>query len=913
VALTPGTRIGFYEISAQIGEGGMGVVYRATDTRLKRDVAIKVLPEALAGDPERLSRLQREAEVLASLNHHGIAAIYGVEETPSTGSGQAASRALVMELVEGPTLADRLATGAIPVEETLKLGLQIAEALEAAHAQGIIHRDLKPANVKVTPDGRVKVLDFGLAKAFEAQQDRPELTHSPTLSLAATQQGLILGTAGYMAPEQASGLPADRRADVWAFGVVLFEMLTGRQMFTGQTTAHILAGVLRADPQWDGLPANLHPRIRLMLERCLEKDPRNRYHDIADARVDLERVLADPHGALVAAAGAPAAHEARRSMLPFVAAAVLAVVAAFAGAWYLKPVEQPRVVRLDHHLPEGATFYNTVLPAVAISPDSRRVAYNTAAGIEVLSLDQFESRVIPGTVPTAANVAQVMFSPDGEWIGYVSAATGQLQKVSVSGGAPVSLAPVASAGFAGGSWGADDRIVYAQGRDIVRVPGSGGAPEVLFQSTGIPAWPQVLPDGRTILYCDTTNVASGGQTMIRSLEDGTETSFPGCGAQYLSSGHLAYAVGDDLFVQPFDLGSRTLGGGPVSLVEGVLNAFLPQFSVSATGALAYLPGGVEVAQNRVLGIVGLDGLVQVLDGIPPGPYSSPRVSPDGSRVVFQGTEGVPLATATSTIFVYDLSGDTAVLRLTQSGKNFHPIWTPDSRRLTFASDRGGTPGIFWQPADGSGAAERLTTVEPPFEHWPDAWSPDGGTLVYQVVEPGSYDVDLWRLSPEAPEQTEELIVGMSRQHGALFSPDGRWLAYGALNTPDPEQIYVQPFPATGASYQLTRESGAFAVWSPDGRYLFYRRNATTTAGETAPGLFQVEIVPGERFAWRNERRLPFENFLVFGGLRDYDVLPDGRFVMLFPAETGAAGDAERPRFNVVLNWFEEVKARVRAN
>ena len=907
MALTPGSRIGSYEISAQIGEGGMGVVYRATDTKLKRDVAIKVLPEALAGDPERLSRLQREAEVLASLNHPGIAAIYGLEET-------AGSRALVMELVEGPTLADRLATGVMPMEEALKLGLQIAEALEAAHAQGIIHRDLKPANVKVTPDGRVKVLDFGLAKAFEAQQDRPELTHSPTLSLAATQQGLILGTAGYMAPEQASGLPADRRADVWSFGVVLFEMLTGTQMFTGQTTAHILAGVLRADPQWDALPGNLHPRVRLMLERCLEKDPRNRYHDIADARVDLERVLADPNGALAApAAVAPAE---RRSPLPLgAAAAVLTAVVGFAAAWYVKPIEQPQVVRFDYELPDGTTFWNPGFPAVALSPDGRLVAYNTSAGIYVMSLDQLDGQVIPGTEVPVLSAGNVMFSPDGGWIGYVSTTTGQIQKVSVNGGAPVPLASLSS-DFGGASWGADDRIVFAEGQAIKRVSGNGGAPEVLFEvADGAPTLPRMLPDGRTVAYCVNLG-AESPQVVVRGLGvDEVRTSLAGCGADYLPSGHLVYAaVNGTLFVQPFDLGARAVGGGPVSLVEGVMNVGIPQFSASSSGSLAYLPGGVEVAQDRRLGIVNLEGGVELLEGIPPGPYSSPRLSPDGKSVAFQSTEAAPLTAATSTVFVYDLSGDTAVRRLATGGKNFHPIWTPDSRSVTFASDREGAAGIYVQPADGSSPPERLTTAEGSIEHWPDAWSPDGETLVYEVVSSGRNDTDLWMLSRAEPENTAVFVEGMNHQHHAVFSPDGRWIAYASdEGTSLTDQIYVQPFPATGATYQITSESGGYPVWTADGGSLSYRRNTTATTGETAPGLFRVEIIVGERFAWRNERRLPFEGFLIFAGMRDYDVLPDGRFVMLFPAESRATGDAQRPRINVVLDWVEEVKSRVATN
>ena len=901
MTLAPGSRLGAYEVTAPLGAGGMGEVWRARDGKLGREVALKTLPPAFAADADRLARFEREAQLLASLNHPNIGAIHGLEEADGI-------TALVLELVEGDTLADRLVRGPLPVAEALRLALQIAEALEAAHAKGVIHRDLKPANVKVTPEGRIKVLDFGLAKAFETNQPNAALSQSPTLSFAATQAGVILGTAGYMSPEQASGEPTDQQADVWSFGVVLFEMLTGRQLFSGKTTAHILADVLRASPPWETLPANLHPRLRMTLERCLEKDAKDRYHGMADVRVDLQRVLADPDGVVVQPAAVQAVEAPRRSPGPFAVATVLAVVATGVATWYAKPVDAPQVVRLHSELPGESAFRFLDYPVVALSPDGRRVAYNTSDGVYVLSVDQLEARLVPGTEGTLANV---MFSPDGEWIAYLDPSN-RIVKLPVEGGGAVPLTSVADYTFNLASWTDDEWILFAGGRTVLRVSSNGGTPETLFEAPeGEVFMPQMLPDGNSVLL--TVNAGSEMQTQVWSMgATEPDVSFPGGWARYLSSGHLVYTVDDSLFARRFDLSAHALVGGPVPVVEGLDVRFGPVFGVSTSGSLAYLPAGTAGAQQRTLAIVGPDGREDVLDGVPPGAYSSPRVSPDGTRVVVQTTEEVPLVTNTSRIWVYDLSGDTALRPLTQAGKSFHPIWTPDSQRITFASDRDGPVSIYWQAADGTGVPERLTTAEEGTEHWPDAWSPDGRTLAYQVVRGGVYEI--WTTSLDSPGDSQVFETSSNIQHGAAFSPDGRWLAYASRGDSPEERIYVQPFPPTGETYQITRETGAFPVWSPDGTALSYRRMATGTSGEAAPGLMQVEIVAGDRFAWRNERQLPFERFLVFGGMRDYDVLPGGgQFVMLFPAVQDTEGVPERPRVNIVLNWIEELKARLPAD
>jgi serine/threonine-protein kinase len=904
MGLTFGAQLGPYTVTSPIGKGGMGEVWKARDTRLGRDVALKVLPDAFARDQDRLARFEREARLLASLNHANIASIYGLEQSDG-------AQVLVLELVEGETLADRLVRGPIPVQEAVKLALQIAEALEAAHDKGIVHRDLKPANVKVTPAGKVKVLDFGLAKLAEAsgpgaQASAPDLTHSPTLSLAATQQGIILGTAAYMSPEQASGAQTDARTDVWSFGVVLFEMLTGRQLFDGKSVSHILADVLRTHPDWSRLPSHLHPRLRLLLERCLEKEARDRAHHIADVRVDLQKVLADPAGLFVRPSAAGTSVAPRSRLLALTATAVVAAVIAGVAAWILKPSEPKQVVRFAHELPSPRQFTANT-PLLAVSPDGRRIVYNTDGGLYLLSVDALDARLIPGT---GQGLGNVMFSPDGEWLAFITA-TGQLQKMPVAGGAPVPLAsqPAGAGQFVGASWTVPDRIILGLGESVLSFPANGSTPEVLFKVEGGQAvLPELLPDARTVLF--TLAGPQGTQVAVHSLDSGnTKELFPGTRPHYVSSGHIVYVSQNSLFARPFDLATLAPQGSSVPLVEGVLVSGVPQYAVSASGSLVY--ASASRSPERTIGIASVDS-VTPLD-LDPGLYSSPRVSPDGTRLVMQTSPigAPPILSPAARIWVYDLNGKTAIRPLTQQGKNFHPIWTPpDGKRVTFASDRDGTMSIYWQPADGSGTPERLTTAEKGTQHFPDSWSPDGRTLVYQVFST-TETVDLWTMSLDSRDKPVPLTKGTGRNHGAVFSPKGEWLAYGSNEGSQIEQIYVEPIPRIpGVRYTITESEGAFPVWSPDGRSLFFRRVPRGAEG-TGTHLVQVEIVPGSTFAWQNERELPIKGFLLFGGQRDYDVMPDGkRFVMVFPPRN-EAGELERPRINVVVNWIEELKARVR--
>ena len=636
-----GKTISHYKVIEKIGQGGMGEVYRATDTKLNRDVALKILPEQFASDSQRMGRFQREAELLASLDHPNIGQIYGIEDAGQT-------KALVLQLIEGPTLAERIAQGPIPVEEALKIALQMAEGLEAAHEKGVIHRDLKPANIKITPEGQVKILDFGLAKALEGETPPDSsLSQSPTLTAAATQAGVILGTAAYMSPEQARGETTDKKADVWAFGCVLFEMLTRQPTFSGKTVSDVLAGVLRIDPEWKSLPPNLHPHIRLLLERSLEKESKDRYHDIADARLDIQTALADPSGVLVQPNG-EVAQAAPQSKLPWVALAVIVGIVAGVAGWNLKPEVPGAVNRFSHVLPEGHGFSSIARSLVAVSPDGSRMVYIADNQLYVRAMDALDSTPIPGTDdrPTSA-----FFSPDGQWIGYWSRFDSQLKKIPVSGGVPVTLSD-AEDPFGRPFWGADDTIVWGQAAGIMRVSANGGTPEVLISNSGeIFGRPQILPGGSSVLFTRLPNSLALGEVVVHSLESGEQkVLFTGRGARYIFTGHIVYTVDDVLFAVPFNLDTLEVVGGPVAIVEGVRVAPTSQYAVSDSGTLVFVPGGTE-GSDRALALVDRDGEVERLN-VPPKEYLSPRLSPDGKTLVVQSVED-----SENVIWVYDLTGD----------------------------------------------------------------------------------------------------------------------------------------------------------------------------------------------------------------------------------------------------------------
>ena len=906
MALESGTQLGHYEITEQVGKGGMGEVYRSRDTKLGREVAIKVLPAEFARDDERLARMEREARMLAALNHPNVGGIYGLEQSDGT-------RFLVLEFVEGETLADRLKRGAIPVEESLEIALQIAGALEAAHEKGVIHRDLKPANIKITPDGRVKVLDFGLAKAFIGAQADVNLSNSPTLSMAATQAGLILGTAAYMSPEQASGEVADHRADVWAFGVVLFEMLTGRQLFTGKTASHVMGAVLERAPEWSALPANLHPRVRILLERLLEKNAKDRLSGISDARVEIQRVFADPDGVLTKPSAQVSGGSYRSVWL---AAGLAGIVLAGVAGWNLRPEQPGPVSRFSQDWPDAQPPRSTGRSVLAFSADGTAFVFNTFNGLYLRAMAELEPRLIPGTEPGSANP---FLSPDGDNVGYYSATDQALMRISVNGGAPVRIAPAGA--IYGASWGADDVIVFATAEGIFRVPATGGDPEPLISTgDGQQAYgPEMLPSG-WVLFSLAAGLGAGiwdeAQIVIESPESGERRVLVegGSDARYVPTGHLVYAFGNSLFARPFDLGSLETGG-PVEIANGLVRAAAAQtgtanYGFSTDGTLIQLYGETpDAVAAPPTGIYYADrgGVLDRID-LRANSYSHPRVSRDGRQLAVQSTD----AEGDTEVWVYDLEGGSEIFQLTQGGNSSRPIWTPDGQHITFLSTRDGTPSIWWRLANGSAPAEQLSFSEGP-EHWPEAWSPDGDTLVYTSFEAGvREEQNLVALSP-ATGDTEVFVHGYSA--GASFSPEGNWIAYQATR-PDnmfDAQLFLKPFPSGGAERQLSQNGGTYPVFTSNGRELFYRRPVLTEEfGLATPTeLVRRSLTIDEAVRFGEESILPIQGLPTNFGVRDFDVMPDGRLILMLPDAGVADATEESPlEFRVVQNWFEELKERV---
>jgi eukaryotic-like serine/threonine-protein kinase len=894
MALAAGTKLGSYEVVAAIGAGGMGEVYRAHDTKLGRDVAIKVLPEAFAHDPERLSRFQREAKMLASLNHPNIATIHGLEQSGDTSY-------LVMELVSGETLAERVKAGPIGIEEALKITVQIAEALEAAHEKSIIHRDLKPANVKMTPEGKVKVLDFGLAKAFAADTTNEDLGNSPTLSAAATMQGAILGTAAYMSPEQAKGKTVDKRTDIWSFGCVLYELLTGRQAFQGETTTEILAAVLRGEPDWQALPASTPGKIRDLLRRCLQKEMNKRARDAGDARIEIGEALAAPFTAeLTTAAPTKGFHAlGRRGIILSVGIFLFGVAVAGIVVWNLKPARSPApqpVTRMVIDLPPGQQLAGLETgPALALSPDGTHLAYVARQGgiqqLYLRAMDGLEATPVPGTEGAICP----FFSPDGQWVGFF--AGGALKKVSVSGGAALTLGVASLPG--GASWGSQGIIGFAptQIGPLQEVPDAGGAPQSLTRfekGDTTHRWPEFLPGGKALLFAAAPNSINFGGAQIAAQPVGVgerrNLIQGGMNPRYALSGHLVYTQGGSLMAVPFDPQRLAVTGTAVPVVEDVMQSPVSgaaQYTMSATGSLAYIPGGVQSAQFR-LEWVNRNGAEQPL-AVPARSYMLPRLSPDGRRVAVAITE------QETHIWLYDFARE-AWTRLTFEGNvNSVPVWTPDGKRIAFNSSKEGSLNIFWQLSDGSGGLERLTTSQ--YLHAPESWSPDGQLLAFFEVNPASQR-DIWVLRI-SDRKAQPFLRTQFDEAVPQFSPDGRWLAY-ISNESGPNEVYVQSYPGPGGKWQISTEGGAEPVWNPNGRELFYRN------GEK---LMAVDIATQAGFAAGKPRML-FQGRYVLAPFpaSNYDVSRDGqRFLMLKPSEQEQAAPT---KINVVLNWFEELKRRV---
>jgi Tol biopolymer transport system component len=895
-----GKTLGHYQITSQLGKGGMGEVFQAKDQKLGRDVAIKVLPEEFARDADRVARFHREAKLLASLNHPNIAAIHGLEEAEGTNF-------LVLELIEGETLAERLKRGPIPVEESLKLALQIAEALDAAHEKGIIHRDLKPSNIKVTPDGKVTVLDFGLAKAYAGDREEVNLSNSPTLSDAATQQGVILGTAAYMSPEQARGKAADKRADIWAFGCVLFEMLTGRAAFSGRDVTDILAAVIRAEPEWGSLPASLHWRLREVLERCLKKDAKDRYHDISDVKVDIQRILTDPSGVLVQPVMAVEPWRKLRTILPWAAATlILGLIIAGVVVWKLRPPEPRQVMRFEYELPEGQQLSGGSFANLAVSPDGKQFVYGTTNGLYLRSVDELTAKLIAGT---EREIRQPFFSPNGKWIGYVSFNEMKLKKIAVTGSAPVVLCDVTTTGMRGPSWSADDAIVYGttQGA-VMRISANGGTPEPLVKAKlAYLGSPQILPDGKSILY---TAGATQGNILVQSLKSGEPKElFAGTGARYLSTGHLVYRLpnNNNLFAIAFDLDRLEVVGGAVPVVEGVSQA-----AVCDAGTLVYIPGtaSATVLPQRTLVWVDRNGNEEPIAALPNN-YAQPKISPDGTRLALSA--GSP-----RNIWVWDIVRKTLTRLTFEKAAAQQPIWTPDGKRIAYYSAyEAPNVGVYWRAADGTGESEKLVSAtDGQLQLAPYSWSSDGKTLAMTEVFSSSR-MDIGILSMEGVRTRKPLLQTEYIVSIPMISPDGRWMAYtsneatGQTQTGD---IYVRPFPDVNkGKWQASTGGGNCPLWSPDMRELFYLSDDNSVMAvpvETKPTLSFG--TPKMLFKSKCLGKIWEENITGI----PWDIAPDGkRFLMMKPSAPTAAtpaAPAPRPKITIVLNWTEELKQRVPA-
>ena len=918
MSVANGTRIGVYEIQAAIGAGGMGEVYRARDTRLQRDVALKMLPVAFASDQERLARFEREARTLASLNHPHIASVHGFEESGGL-------HALVMELVEGPTLAERIAQGAMSIDEAVQVAMQIADALEAAHEQGIIHRDLKPANIKVRDDGTVKVLDFGLAKlagpggtgGASRIGGTGEVSQSPTITTPAmTQIGVILGTAAYMSPEQAKGRDADKRSDLWAFGAVLYEMLTGRRAFDGEDTSDTLASVLKSDPDFTRLPAETPRALRTLLQRCLTRDRRQRVSDASAVKFVLSEL-----GNLVESRPASGPSEslprARWQWLLPVAATALTVAVFGAGMWALRPPPRPPVVARFSIAPDGGVFSGTPFQVVAVSPDGTKLAYSANRRIYVRSIDQLDARAVTDTTILATNP---VFAPDGESIVFASVAEGglALRRIAVSGGAASTITTLEGVpSFSGVSWSRDGILIAAAGGNggILRVNASGGAPERLVGTAQgeILHGPQLLPDGRTLLFTVARNTGDDrwdkAEIVAQSLTDGTRRVLiaGGSDARYVQTGHLLYAIGGTVYAVRFDAATLTVSGEAVPVIAGVRRATgaqtgATQLAISETGTIAYVPGPATTlftSRSLVLG----DGRTDAVPlKVPPAIYTHPRVSPDGQVLAVGRNEG-----QSSDIWTYDLSKRSEIKRLTFDGVSRYPLWSADSRRVTFQSARDSDRGIWWQAADG-GTAERLTSSAKDEEHAPESWSRDGMRLLFSVRNGSTFSLRVFTLNGKKVEPFGKVVS--QEWPSASFSPDGRWVAYASTEraggTLSPNRgVFVEPFPFTGEKHQAPKRTLDYhPVWAPDGKSIFYIPSS---------GLppVSVPIVTRPSIAFGTPVELPRAPTpgLISLDVRGYDVLPDGRVLSVSEIDAGA-GSAE---VRVVLNWTEELKRLVPAD
>jgi serine/threonine protein kinase len=880
MSLAPGTRIGPYDVVSLLGEGGMGQVYRARDSKLGRDVAIKILPEQFAADRERVARFEREARTLASLNHPYIAQIYGLEQSGHTA-------ALVMELVDGEDLSQRIAQGAIPLDEAVKIARQIADALDAAHGQGIVHRDLKPANVKVRDDGTVKVLDFGLAKPVEGPGTASGATiTSPAMSMP----GVILGTAAYMAPEQAKGRPVDKRADIWAFGCVLYEMITGRRAFAGEDISETIASILRSEPDWNGVPASIKP----LLASCLQKDPRQRLRDIGDVTLLLDRA---PAATQVAPASTPMAAKA------LAAVSIIALLSSGVMLWRARSNESTGhagVVRSTLHFPRGGSMQlGANQPSLAVSPDGNTIVY-TALGPEgtmlwSYSLDSFEPKPLAGTGGGGVGNSprNVFFSPDGRQIAFFH--NNQLRRMPVAGG---SVTVVSDAIFSyGGTWTDRDEIVFVAAGNgagaaggLWIVPAAGGERRLIKDM--FVSYPEALPGGRVVMaIVDNPSARTASELNIVSIDVATGDVRPlingGTYPRYAATGHVLFLRNGALMATAIDVAARTVSDQAQAVVQDVfMNPAMASgnFAVSAAGTLAYAPGTAEDF-NRQLVLVDAKG-VRTPVSDERRYFEWPQASPDGQRVA------VTIPGWRDSTWLIDRGRSSLTELTTGDAQGVSPIWTPDGRHVTLASWDGKATNLHWIAADGTGGLERLSSSR--FLQRPNAWTRDGKTLIYEHRTPEGGD-DLWTLELDGRKE-KPLIATRFNESSAVLSPAGTWLAFTSDQSGRIE-VYLTRFPSAENRIQVSTDQGRNPAWSPDGRRLYYRANigaimAVDVGAGSPPALSRpVEVA-----------RLP----VAPPARGHFDVMPDGRLLMVDNESVGAITQ----ELHIVVNWFTELRQKM---
>jgi serine/threonine-protein kinase len=894
-----GRRVGVYDVQALIGAGGMGEVYRARDTRLGRDVALKILSREFTVDRDRLARFEREARLLAALNHPHIATLYGVAEAGDT-------EALVLELVDGPTLAERLEQGPLSIPETVLIARQVAEALEAAHERSIVHRDLKPGNIKVTSDEVVKVLDFGLAKETGVEVGSG-LSQVPTITVNRTHDGIVLGTPAYMSPEQARGQPVDKRADIWAFGCVLFEMLSGRRAFAGDTVSDTIAAILDREPAWDALPRATPRALHRLLRRCLEKESRDRLRDIGDARIELEEASAGED----ASGGQPGGVTRRTAIGALLGAAVGAAATGGLVSRRYRGTVSRRLTRFAIALPEGQTLSAGFFPRLAMAPDGSGIyALIGAAGASsgyLRSLSDLESRLLKDVAGNS------FFSPDGRWLGYFCPSPPSMRKLPLTGGAPTTIFPRAAAtGNSGATWTDDDTIYFVSELPggLMSVSASGGQPKEVLKIDAnrderMLKFPSVLPGRSELLYTVATKDSESfddAQIAVLSIRTGRTKVLVegGTHPKYLASGHLVYARNGKLLAVRFDPDRLEVSGQPVTVIEGVLmsrNTGAANFDVSASGDLVYASGGCE-GGARTLHWVDRDGHAEALT-LPARSYLHPRISPDARKLAIE-IEGV-----NHDCYIYEFA--TGVLsNITADGVSHWPLWSPDGRTIGYRSGAMGHYRLWQVPADRSRPPEQVPATG--FSQNAESYSPNGHDIAYTATDPNSparvVTVPLQGDRTPQPLDNSKYAEGSSK-----FSPDGRWLAYCSME-PGKPQVYVQAFPAPGAKIQISNDGGTDPVWKRDGGELFYRNGDSMMAVPISTASGSPAGRPQELWKGRYSHGMSSSCGPPGVSSSNYDVTADGqRFLMIKDDDQDKATSKQ---IIVVLGWADEVR-RLLAN